>query len=442
MTIKIKIFSDGERYPVLFTESGVPDFWPSWYVTTYLRLSHTYTSIESFLRSIVHLQKWQLVTGRDLFKEIERGRLPGFDEAMSIKMHCSLTAKSVDLQIKATSKPSKNVKSGDIYIINRSLETVSSDYQMRRMHDAVSYIFAVAYEICRHKGNSRELTEELERSKKNFEAHYPKIKSKSERSPLAEPSEFDEFLALAHPDCPDNKVKSHNTRLRNYVFLSLLYWTGARSSEVLALRLSDIDYDKNSPAIKITRLHDDPHDSRPAQPTAKTLGRSIPIPPSLLTKIDEYIRFVRPKYSKSKEHPYLLVSQKGVNEGAPLSISGSKKIVEVLRAINPEVFQKIKRHGFRAYFHERLSDNIDETNAALNMKISEAQLKGDSRLVSELKKSLISHEQELDIRAQLCGYADKKSCAPYLERHTRRKAQEIQLRMMQFQSDKVRNGEV
>jgi len=85
MIVRVTVFKDGERYPFLLDDDGVPDFWVTHFTTQKLRMSKTANTIKGYLEDIKYLRRWEKINGRDLLEEINNGKVPTRDDIQSIK---------------------------------------------------------------------------------------------------------------------------------------------------------------------------------------------------------------------------------------------------------------------------------------------------------------------------------------------------------------------
>lgn len=142
------------------------------------------------------------------------------------------------------------------------------------------------------------------------------------------------LLNSLHPDAEENPwPKSEPLRVRNYLIILLLYSLGIRRSEMLGVKLVDVDYRGNR--IQIIHRPNDPDDPRVSEPTVKTDERKLPVPDPLMALINLYIERYR-RSRKARSHPYLLVSH-GKNEGAALSIKSVDAIFNSAKKAFPEL---------------------------------------------------------------------------------------------------------
>lgn len=347
------IFESGERFPMLVDDYGVPNFWTTLYTTQRLR-QRTQETITSTLRNINHFYKWQDATNRDLIKEIDDGIIPDSNFVLNIKDFCGFKDDYIEKRYFSKNK-AKVVSLLELKLATVSiLSCVGNDYQKRRMEDICNFLNFVGREIIKGKPNAGLLKEQLNSLGVTFKAHYPKSSygNNNRALPHAEKEVFDQFLSVYDLNSKDNPFKGDDLKLRNYLLMQLLYWTGFRSGEVLTMTVDDINYDTKNPKVSVKRNHDDKNDPRKYQPVAKTNGRDIDVPAELRDAIDYYIHKVRSKFKACKTHPYIFVSHKGPTSGKPLSESTfHNRVVLDIKKLDPKLFEPVKRHGYRHYFN-------------------------------------------------------------------------------------------
>lgn len=153
----------------------------------------------------------------------------------------------------------------------------------------------------------------------------------------------DVLLNKLYPDSDDNPwPRSEALRVRNYLIVLLLFSLGIRRSEMLGIKLVDIDYRQNR--IQIIHRPNDPDDPRLSEPGVKTNERKLPVTEQLMALINRYVEKHRGS-KRAKTHPYLLLAH-GKTEGAPLSIKSvdavfntAKKAFPVLNGVTPHSFR-------------------------------------------------------------------------------------------------------
>lgn len=164
------------------------------------------------------------------------------------------------------------------------------------------------------------------------------------------------FLQVIHPDSPENPW-NRNSRLRNYVMFALYIWLGPRLSELLLLKCHHVNLDRRRSTLLIERAPDDPEDPRADAPEAKTLGRELPIPDSLVRYLREYMRTVRPHIGAAKMHPFLFVAYP---DGAPLSKRAVQHLLEQLRSRHPEFNEVLTVHVLRNCWADMMRARLRE----------------------------------------------------------------------------------
>ncbi|MAZ88371.1 MAG: integrase [Cellvibrionaceae bacterium] len=127
------------------------------------------------------------------------------------------------------------------------------------------------------------------------------------------------------PDHPDNPFKRNPHRYRNYIIILLGLELGLRRSEMLLVKLSDIDYARQS--IDIVRPPENV-DRRNPIPRLKTNERILPVSDLLMLAIERYRREYRIS-DNARKHPFLLVAH-GRNEGEALSLKSMDVVFDTL----------------------------------------------------------------------------------------------------------------
>lgn len=166
------------------------------------------------------------------------------------------------------------------------------------------------------------------------------------------------LLALIKPDSVNNPFTS-DLQQRNYVIVLLLYYLGLREGELLALQVSDFDFQRNE--VIVARRHDNPDDPRRNQPVAKTLDRRLPLSPENIRAVRDYVLGDRSKTPNTKRHKYLFVThKKGPYLGQPLSIKGLVKVFSGIRDAAPDMLSLLTPHILRHTANDLYSELMDE----------------------------------------------------------------------------------
>lgn len=425
-------FSNGERYSMLVDDTGMPHFWLTLYITSQVRPVGTQSTISSYITDIRHFMLWEEVKNRNIFAEFHNLNFLKEEDAISLRDHCLLKTK--DVRRWHTFESTKKIRkiNKDFPTTPRVLDRVSGDHAKTRMTRIADYLAFTARAMLRNRPNVEEINENIKVMQETLLAHLPKGGNSSSSSSNPDDKApdlevFDQLMEAVQSDSSNNPYKNSIAKVRNAVMFNTLYDTGARSAELLGLKLEDIDYHGN--IITIKRRHDDQDDPRTAQPVVKTLSRDIPVAEELIKQIMDYIENERANTEGANNHPYLFVThQKGEYVGSPLSNSGFTAMVKTaVRKIGKtaEDFEKedlineIKRHGFRHNFNNKLSKAFDKRN----------ELAKTDKSVKPL-----SEREQNQIRMQLNGWSSEDTANTYNQRHIKEEARKIMYEDMQSQS--------
>lgn len=403
------VFAQGERYPMLVDLEGVPDFWVTIYTTIILRVSLKQTAIENTLRNLQHLKLWEEINERDLISEFSQSKFLSEADIFSIRDHCLLNTRALRKwsQIKFNKNVAKLSLAHPASI--RQMQRVSKNHASNRLVNIANFLHFTARALLRLRSNFVSLSTTIDQMRSKIIAQKPRgigghgLASDPD-SKAPPPEVFETLMRVVKIDSPNNPFKNSGIRIRNALMFEVLYETGMRSGEILALQIGDIDF--NDDKISIVRRHDNPHDTRKRQPVAKTLERDIPIPLALKKRLRDYVMSVRSKVVNIKSPPFLFVTHKrGKYQGQPLSESSFKnRVLGPVTKSNQELFEEVSRHGFRHNFNHRLSQKID----AINLRA-----KTDSNVMH------INEKMQIQIRKQLNGWSSDGSAETYNLRYVR-----------------------
>ena len=425
------IFSDGERYPMLVDDEGMPHFWITLFITVNVRPNATQNTINSYISDLRHFFLWEEVMRRDVISEFQKKQYLSDIDAVALRDFCLLKTD--------TARKWHNRGVGNrVRRINdtfptapRTLSRVSGDHARTRYSRIIEYLVFLAKTLLRQRPDVEKINADVDTMENRLGKNKPEGGRRNNHfnpDDKAPPPEiFDTFLDYVQHDSPDCPYKSQKNKKRNSLIYNVMDQTGIRASELLGLRIEDVDFHENTIAIR--RRHDDPVDKRRYQPVAKTCERKIPVEAELVNAIRDYIMNVRAITHGARKHPILFVTHhKGEFEGEPLSNSGFLKLLR--QAVNKiaqnvdsyqkeELVNDICRHGFRHNFNYRLSRKFDEHN---------------ERAKSDKSIKPYSEKEQNQIRMYLNGWSDEKTAATYNRRFIIEAANKLMRTDMEKQS--------
>jgi integrase/recombinase XerD len=144
-------------------------------------------------------------------------------------------------------------------------------------------------------------------------------------------------------------------KFRNQLIFRVLYETGYRVSELLHLKINDIDYPDPSSAtgnIYLIERHEPSLDRQ-----LKTGERTTPVSNSLLQAIDDYVLYHRPQIEGVE---YIFVSHSKANLGQPLTRSTIEAIFSGIAVASEVKYFKLTPHALRhTHASELLNLGVD-----------------------------------------------------------------------------------
>lgn len=430
------VFDNGERYPVLLEEDGMPHFYTTLYVTTKLRSSMAVNTINNRLKAILWLYQWEKKKKRCLISEFEEGRFLKHEDITDLREHLKLNVKEIKKfeQIKSsTSSRVLNLQSSSKIIT--TVASVSRNHHYNRMTSVAEYLHFLATVTNQYR-NCRTTTSAIDEMLKSIKKARPKGKSLTvgHDSPAMSLPDglLDEFMEVANPNHPLNPFKNETVRKRNFLIFKLIRETGIRRGELLSLEMTHIDLYGDKASIWIKRNHDDISDPRKKQPVSKTKERKLPIKSETAKLLDSYILEDRATTPNANKHPYIFVThRKCLTQGQPISESYfDNDIIPKMKKVD-ERFSKIHAHLFRHQWNNDFSRKVD--------KINEIRAKATSE--GNSSQALIDPAQEAKMRKHLMGHSSEKSGEVYNMRHIQDEANKVMLEE-QEQLEKLRKSQL
>lgn len=401
--IKQFILEDGERFCLLVSSmDGVPQFYPNLFMISQFRnASLSLSRMEKSLSSIQVLLLWSEMEEINIEDRVKSQLFLTLEEIDSLTTYCQWPLAFLREELKPGSSLKRNVLS---FPKSPQYNRVSKQLQYTRLTDISNYLYWLTRKILKNEFSSG-VKSVVDLMYKTILSKRPKNKSSKLNFSKTLSDETMEFLkGIITPSHPLNPFKA--TAHRNYLMITLLIETGMRRSELLALRVEDIDHD----AINIQRLHDDPSDPRLYQPRAKTLPRKIPLRKALIEEIHKYVLNERRLCGKSRNHPYLFVSLSlGAERGMPISLSGFKQVFKKLAEVDKSL-KGVHPHALRHTWNYNFSKLMDKQKKLENY----------------------SQADEEKIRSYLMGWKEGSgTAAVYNQRHIIEKANQVSLQLQE-----------
>ena len=409
--VRNRIFQSGERFPVLQNrETGIPLFEPTLFVLNELRsLNRASATLLQATRAVmVALQVLEYLK-IDLSARFDEGRVLEVGEIESLVQLCGLMQEAIN-QLAApeatTLKPLKVVSLEKARMgVRQSQEqpVVSPDTAAIRLMYIRDYIAWLARRRLLSLTSRHPMYVPLSTTAQLVVGMLSeRIPSNSGRNSVGQrqgmsKAEIERMLEVIDPASPDNPWKSEHVRVRNQLIFHWLLSLGLRKSELLVLKVADIDLRSNE--VMVPRRADDPEELRKDDPNSKTKDRLLALGDTLANMTRDYILGARKAERNAKRHPYFIVA---TGTGRPLTKSAVNKLFVELRRKVPGLPEELTPHVLRYNWNDAFSEQMDARN--------------------------VKPAEEEKMRKQQMGWSDKsKMASHYTKRHTEKKAKEASL---------------
>lgn len=407
LSVKHLTFRDGERHKLLVdSSSGVPLFYPSLYVTSHIRgNSHSVSTIQSFISALKVMYSWLEYYGINIESRLKQAQLLTLPEIISLR---DFTKKRLTNTVsEATVIPIGRKNSGLMNAAQQN-QWVKIDTQYNRMTVIADYLQFLSELLCK-SNKGIDSAKNIEKMCQHIKSHRPKKRGRNQVDRDDKGLDLqlvEDVIKVLQPGHIKNPFKDKQVQTRNALIISLLRVLGIRRSELLNIRVDDINFTTNE--VSIIRHHDSKKDPRTHQPNPKSNERTLPISELLAKEISDYVLNIRSQFSLARRHPYLFVTHKsGPSQGAPLSNSGFGKLMATLQSIAKE-YNGMHAHAFRHTWNYVFSQALDGSD------------------------NNVSPEKEEQMRSYLMGWSPTSGTAStYNKRHIKEKAKEA---ILEFQS--------
>lgn len=398
-------FLDGERYPLLVVH-GQPHWYATLFVTCQIRnASKAPNTMTAVLGAIRILLNWALSRGQDLESRFAERRFLNDQELESIRSYTQKQSNDSEREIsKSSAKKIESIKTPR----RSSDDLVCSRTQYTRITYIADYLEWTAIRIIEREARQidADTHRSIRRMSDNLRALRPQKRASSrEKARRGLTKEQQEALIdLIQPGAVNNPF-SPKLQTRNQIMVLLLFHLGLRAGELLALRISDFDFQNNT--LLIARRHDNPNDNRTYQPVVKTIDRRIPLSEMLIKSVSKYVLEDRRLLPAARRNDYLfVVHQIGPFAGQPISLKGLAKVFQQLQEKCPDIFTRLTPHFLRHTANDRFSALMD--------------------------RNAVSPAEEEKMRSYLMGWQEGSgSASTYTRRHIERKAREAALALQE-----------
>lgn len=358
LSIKLIRFHNGERFPVIIDEHGLPQYYPNTFITADLRNKHKQcNTMINAGKSIQVLRAWEIIESIDIVKRLLDCCFLKYYEMDSL---CdALWSKYEDL-INRSSKIKNLNKYRLGKKINRAINVKPGTVVVRLVYiiKYIKYICEISIESEPDILKRLALRNELKTMIDMFTARIPEVSSK-----YIDDTDYQrlgltyEVEGLIHDSISLNSLNnpwSLRVRNRNNIILRVLINLGIRAGELLNIRIDDVQFKNNK--IYIRRLPDNPDDPRLYEPNVKTLPRRLTMTDSLAADIHDYIINERRLLPAVRTHDFLFVSSK---TGLPQSRTALTNIFISIRNKIPGVPLDFGPHICRHTWNDRFTDYCD-----------------------------------------------------------------------------------
>lgn len=406
-SIPFVVFPDGERFPMLVDAAGLPHWYATLFATTQIRnSSQAANTIHAALSSIRHLFAWAKQQSVDLEARFASREFLTFGEIESLAAHAQRRASDTDQAAGAVVQlPSSPNRARSR--LNQPARRVSLKTQYNRMSYMADYLrwFAIYVTDRESRSVDAQTLKAIELMDVRIRAKRPRNRKSVVNARMGLSKGSQAVLREVTSAGSDRNPFTTAVQCRNELIIHL-FSLGIRSGELLALRVSDFDFQKNE--VLIARRHDDQADPRARQPVAKTCDRLLPMTEALSRKVSEYIMGDRRSFRAARRHDFLLVTHgAGPYQGSPLSAKGLGKVFAVIKTVDSEALRDLSLHVLRHTANDQFSELMDEKQ--------------------------VREADEEKMRSYVMGWREGSgTAATYTKRHIQRKAREASLRLQQL----------
>lgn len=448
MNVKKFKFSSGESYSILMGDDGLPMDYPNLFVTiNHRNRSDASNTCHSAFEHIKYLYEICSFLNIDIEERSKRGDFLLKAEMETLVKWAKRTvpsfrkhvARNKDRSVIEFTPNLSKLESARQVIVIESEKDISPHTSYNRLTTFANYIGWLEKQLHPSKITNNEQLLKTLRPKKfstnDYIGHDEKIIHQLDKDPLTsefaienDDGDFEQYKSLTRnqvirvldvvrPDSPENPWKSEGVRYRNQLIINIYEAIGNRRAELLRIMIQDFKRSStNSRRYISIRRSTDLNDKRTDTPSAKTLGRLVPVDNRLSEIIDDYIINHRGKVHGVEGIPYLFVTHHHrVKSPNALSLSAVNKIC---REISDAVGFRVHPHAFRHSWNDRFSENADR----------------------KIKEGKVTHAKAENDRQKLMGWTEGSVMAQkYSKRHDDKRAIMTGLELQEKNSTEIIN---
>ncbi len=357
--VRLVVFADGERVSMLLNSVGIPHWHATLFATTQVRNSNKApNTLIAALSAVRMLLRWCVSQSLDLESRLASHALLSNAELESLRAFCEGRRPRRDSVSKPTKVRHLRANEHARASISRAPDRVSSGVQYIRITYIAKYLEWMTFQLCERATQRLDpgRASDVKLMTASFRALRPTIAGRSRltsRRGMSSDAQV-QLLEIVGPTSDENPFDPL-VQERNELIVWLLFHLGIRAGELLALKVSDFDFQKNE--VVVVRRHGDKSDPRRHQPVAKTLDRRLSLSNELAAAVAKYVLQSRRRIPGAKRHHFLLVTHKpGPHEGAPLSRQMLAKIFSTIRRSAPDALANVVPHVLRHTANDRFSE--------------------------------------------------------------------------------------
>ena len=332
LTTRLYIEPSGQRNMLLLdSESGVPDYWSTLYVTNSLRARQLRLgTIEKHLKAIQSLFTWTELRSINLITRISNGKAFSINEIDSLASILKLRADELPKLIAAACKNTNeiDIKTGQTRTIWKKFDAIPRQVSPANLNDKIQYIGKyiewLSNILSDNHGNgvTREQIRAVGYDFKTYLCTHNALVPKENfgASKSLGNAEIKRILEVVNPLSPENPWEGEATRIRNFAIILVLLDSGLRSGELLNLKITDVIRGKTKQhGLRILQRSGSLNDPRKKQRLPKTVQREVPITDTTFKALNHYITEIKAKTPNAQKTEYIFVSHSNSSQGKPLN---------------------------------------------------------------------------------------------------------------------------